>query len=91
MGPSGLALAAAARDKLEVVLTDRDAAAIDLAKANIAANKLETCASAQMLDWAEGGAAEALGPVAGVIAADVVYHEDAFVPLVVRRCWFTSG
>ena len=91
-----------------MVLTDRDPAAVQLARANIASNRrvlqravagapagssVVTVTAAEF-DWDDADGARALldgdggggggsrGRVAAVIAADVVYHEDSFAPLV---------
>ena len=99
---------------VEVVLTDRDPAAVQLARTNIASNRrvlqgaiaggpagsLAVTVTAAEFDWDDADGARALldgsgdgggargggggggGRVAAVIAADVVYHEDSFAPLV---------
>jgi pimeloyl-ACP methyl ester carboxylesterase len=101
------------RGGAEIVLTDRDPAAVRLARENVASNAevIRPSASASSsssssgvavtaaeLDWddddglgallgrdatsRESGAGGGDAEVAMILAADVVYHEDSFAPLV---------
>jgi hypothetical protein len=112
---------------IEVVLTDRDPAAVQLARANIASNRRvlqpagfppphrssssssssssSVTVTAAAFDWDDVAGARALlkggggggvgggggGRVAAILAADVVYHEDSFAPLVGVLVELTSG
>jgi len=85
VGVAGLALAAAARDKVRVALTDGDSSACALSRRNAAENKLSNSVSTFELAWG-GDAAEACAAVGGpphlILAADVIYRVQTFGPLV---------
>ena len=87
-GIAGLALAAACPHS-RVLLTDGDPRACALASKNVANNGLSGRVEARRLTWrsdCSADVAEACAVIGGpphiVLAADVVYREETFVPLV---------
>lgn len=104
-GVSALALAKSARETLKTLITDGADVAVDLAAKNIEANNLESFCKSVTLNWGPRGLAqctlttnwmsEALEPSKTaqrlILAADVVYNEDFFVPLIYTLLNLAAG